>query len=263
MAGAFCSIPLTSVQSSHGIPCLQCQEEAVDCRFYWVCTESAVYSPFFSTESATTDLDFVVSHFADSHHPLIDQSPIQTASQPASHFCPVHTTDIFIRPIIQRKFELKISIYHLDTDLNTNRHLVQDPIRDLNLGLSSGGGSAANGNGEQTGISSPRYGPEYRNVPRSRSHSRPQFGTLLWWRFRGLARTESKLGFYHLGTDLNTERHLVQDPIRDLNLGSPGLVSAARRGWREHWDFSKNEEMAMAVITIARTFSSLLPSLGK
>jgi hypothetical protein len=48
------------------------KEEAVDCRFFWVCTESAVYSPFFSTESATTDLDFVVSHFADSHHPLID-----------------------------------------------------------------------------------------------------------------------------------------------------------------------------------------------
>jgi hypothetical protein len=45
-------------------------------------------------------------------------------------------------------------------------------------------------------------------------------------------------------------------------LGSPGLVSAARRGWREHLDVSKNEEMAMAVITIARSFSSLLPSLG-
>jgi hypothetical protein len=27
--------------------------------------------------------------------------------------------------------------------------------------------------------------------------------------------------------------------------------------------FLKNEEMAMAVITIARSFSSLLPSLGK
>ncbi len=111
------------------------------------------------------------------------------------------------------------------------------------------------GNGEQTGISSPRYGPEYRKIPRSRSHSRPQFGTLLWWRFRGAARPESKLGFYHLGTDLNTYRHLVQDPIRDLNLGSPGLVSAARRGWREPWDFSKTKKWRW------RSSPSLAPSL--
>jgi hypothetical protein len=117
--------------------------------------------------------------------------------------------------------ESKLGFHHLDTDLNTERYLVQDPIRDLNSGHSFDGG------------------------------------------FEALARTESKLGFYHLGTDLNTDRHLVQDPIRDLNLGSPGLVSAARRGWREHLDVSKNEEMAMAVITIARSFSSLLPSLGK
>ncbi len=122
----------------------------------------------------------------------------------------------------------------------------------------------------QTGISSPRYGPEYRKVPRSRSHSRPQFVTLLRWRFRGPARTESKLEFYHLGTDLNTDRHLVQDLIRDLNLGSPGLVSAARRGWRENtgispktkkWRWRSSPWLAPSLLFCHRSVSKYFPFL--
>ncbi|CAK9207959.1 unnamed protein product [Sphagnum troendelagicum] len=67
--------------------------------------------------------------------------------------------------------ESVLGFHHLDTDLNTERYLVQDPIRDLNSGLSFGGGfEALRERRKQTGILSPRYRPEYRQTPLSGSH---------------------------------------------------------------------------------------------